>query len=70
MAKFRVEVLFGEDACNAYHDGKSVKKAEELGELTARAFDTEAERDAWLLGVYDCLGWQDYVVVKEYKTEK
>ena len=70
MSKFKIKVLFGEDACNAYHDGKSVRKSAELGELTSREFSTEAERDAWLLGVYDCLGWQDYVVVKEWETKK
>lgn len=55
---FDARVLFGEDACAAFECGEfdEYKKTEGYG-YEERQFNTEAERDAYLLGLYDMEGW-------------
>lgn len=55
---FDTRVLFGEDACAAFECGEfdEYKKTEGYG-YEERQFNTEAARDAYLLGLYDMEGW-------------
>lgn len=67
---FRVCMVFGEDAVNAFGEAspkrrETVRKAANLvenagGDLVIRSFSTEAERKAYLDGIYDGNGWQAY----------
>ena len=55
---FDTRVLFGEDACAAFECGEfdEYKKTEGYG-YEERQFNTEMEREAYLLGLYDMEGW-------------
>ena len=56
--KFTVTVHFGT---------KSIDDREELQDHTrTREFATQAELDAYMVGVYDSNGWMDYVVHEGY----
>ncbi len=67
---FKVCMVFGEDAVNAFEEAspkrkETVRKAVNLvnnagGDLVIRSFATEAERKAYLDGIYDGDGWQAY----------
>jgi hypothetical protein len=62
-----VRTLFGDAAVMAYDCGKKTWQAFlESGErygYSERAFETEAEKDAYVAGVADANGWSDYVVL-------
>ena len=69
--KFDVVVVFGEQAARMYWDNADEenpipeKELEEFGAVVRRSFETEAELNAYLQGVDDCDGWNDYCVAEE-----
>ena len=60
--KIKLTVIFGEKACEAFYDGgmRAVKKVVDYdgdGAIEERYFDTDAEKDAYVLGLSDADGW-------------
>lgn len=69
--KFDVVVVFGETASKMYwenyNEDEPIKESEleEYGSVVRRSFETEAERNAYLKGLEDSDGWNDYAVAEE-----
>lgn len=67
--KFKVFMLFGEEAAGRYEQGEFDELAEVLmyhaGDLVCREFETEAEKNAYLQGIEDCDGWMSWAVMSE-----
>lgn len=57
---YKVTTVWGSDACPKIGE-VSLEKLEELGSISTRKFDTEAERDAYIQGVNDTTGWLEAV---------
>lgn len=64
--KFIVKVVFGESAVDAFQNNPRItyEKLNELGGVTKVRFDTEEERDAYIRGLEDAVGWHEVDYVK------
>lgn len=64
--KFTVKVVFGEVAVAAFQENPRItyEKLREHGDVSKVSFDTEAERDAYIRGLEDSVGWQEVDYVK------
>ena len=78
--KTTLNILFGEAAARAY-DEFNTDESPELEREIERAsggcyayheleFATQAEKEAYLKGIEDSQGWEDYVVLPDGKTLK
>lgn len=72
--KFKAVVIFGETAANAY-GWEDMKKMCSLvregeGSLSVREFGTEAERNAYILGIDDADGWLGAAVLSDKDARK
>lgn len=69
--KFGVVVVFGESASKMYNENFdednpiSESELEEFGCVVRRSFDSEAERDAYLMALGDSDGWGDFIIAEE-----
>ena len=72
--KFKVVVVFGEEATNAYGWDDYERMCRLLkqgdGTLMESEFDTEAERDAYIKGIDDAKGWIDASVLSDEAARK
>ena len=64
------KVIFGEAACRCYDETGDIKKVQEVikkkgGEIIKIEFKTEAEYQAYLKGLFDGNGWEEYWVYKK-----
>ena len=59
--KFRLKVVFGEDATREVteHPKTTYAKLRELGDAKKISFDSEAEREAYIQGIEDAQGWME-----------
>lgn len=68
-AKYKAYVLFGDDICIAYNNGSLEELLNDpegkCFDITVREFETEAERDAYLLGINDHEDWVGHAVLTE-----
>ncbi|MBQ8713105.1 MAG: hypothetical protein IJ551_09860 [Prevotella sp.] len=69
--KFKVTIIFGENAAKAYMSGGVEEMSEHMseGSLAVREFDTEAERKAYIMGVDDSDGWLGAAVLSKEDAE-
>lgn len=68
MEKIKVYVAFGAGLVKAIYrnDIESVETyADDADALCVREFDTEAEAKAYMMGMDDGAGWNDYVQLSE-----
>lgn len=68
MAKIKVYVAFGAGLVKAIYrnDIESVETyADDTDALCVREFDTEAEAKAYMMGMDDGAGWNDYTQLSE-----
>lgn len=66
-SKPNIKVLFGKAACEAFKSGE-IQEFIESGEgygYHEREFDTEVEKQAYIAGLCDLNGWNDYVILGE-----
>lgn len=69
--KFDVVVVFGETAVKKYNENfekdepMSESELDNWGCVVRRSFDTESERNAYLMALEDSDGWWDYIVAEE-----
>lgn len=65
----QVKVIFGSDQVRNFFNG--MNKDDELsGGLFEYSFETEAETNAFLLGIEQAMGWLDYYVLEENEDIK
>lgn len=64
----KVTTIFGEAAVERYNETGKIPSAGWLkkhsGEVCVKEFKTEVEFEAYASGVKDCLGWNDYSIIK------
>jgi len=66
--KYRLKVILGESACNAYNDNPRItyEKLQELGDAKKVSFETEEEMNAYIRGLEDASGWMEVCWEKLY----
>ena len=73
MAKFRLKVILMDDSTEGYFEEgglRAVRRAEADGnasyQIVRKVFDTEAERQAYIDGMYDVTYgcWSSYAILK------
>ena len=73
MAKFRLKVILMDDSTEGYFEEgglRAVRRAEADGnascQIVKKVFDTEAERQAYIDGMYDVTYgcWSSYAILK------
>lgn len=60
-------VIYGEIAVHAAQEGDFKKALDEIdsgGDIKSYSFKTQAESDAFQLGLYDSNGWSDYYMAE------
>jgi hypothetical protein len=62
-AMIEIKIIFGQSAAAEYRESKTI--SDEDGELVTRSFVTQAEADAYLLGLCDSTGWYDWEEVRD-----
>lgn len=55
---FTAYTLFGEECCDQWDNHEKIDL--KCGSVVKRDFATEAERDAYYMGMEDCYGWMTY----------
>lgn len=64
----KATIVFGEAATERYGDTGKIPSAGWLrnhgGKVMLKKFKTEAEFEAYVHGVKDCMGWNDYMIIK------
>lgn len=66
--EYKVHMILGSEACAVYKNGDIdilIAEMDSLGTFITRSFQTEAEREAYLLGVHDHNDWVDAYVLSE-----
>ena len=68
MATYKV--ILGKAACRCYDETQDLKKVQEVikekgGDIKTIEFGTEDEYKAYLRGLWDGNGWEEYWVLKE-----
>lgn len=71
----KITTIFGEDAVREYEENNELPSEEWLadngGVVDEKEFETEAEYNAYIAGVNDCNGWNDYHIIRHPdKSEK
>ena len=61
-------VIFGQEACRKYDETQDLKKVQKVirkegGEIKKVQFNTQEEYQAYLKGLWDGNGWQEYWVI-------
>lgn len=66
MKKFNLKVVFGEMACDKFNDNPKTtyEKLRELGDVKKVSFNSEEERNAYIQGLEDAMGWGNIDYVK------
>lgn len=64
------KVIFGQAACHEYDESQDLKKVMKVmkthgGEIKDVEFETEAEYKAYLKGLFDGNGWEEYWVYEK-----
>ena len=64
------KVIFGEAACRCYDETYDIKKVQKVikkkgGYIKTIEFGTEAEYQAYLKGLFDGNGWEEYWVYEK-----
>ena len=65
-----VKIVFGEIATKKHLEGKSDEIVEDYGTIITKVFDTDDELDAYLSGVADMNGWEDYCFYEDEEIER
>jgi hypothetical protein len=58
-----IKIIFGELAAAEYRENKTISDTN--GDLVTRSFVTQAEADAYFLGLCDSTGWYDWEEVRD-----
>ena len=61
--QFTAYVLFGEECVNQCNYGEKVNLRD--GNMEKRVFNTEEERNAYILGLNDAYGWNDFFEIEK-----
>ena len=56
----KIKIVFGSDNIKEYNKEKYPQDI-----ITTKEFNTQAEVEAYKMGLSDCLGWYDYLIVDE-----
>jgi hypothetical protein len=64
MKKINIRILFGEYEVKQYEESNSIRNLED--NVSDYSFDTEQEKNAFLLGLESAKGWQDFVLIKNH----
>jgi hypothetical protein len=56
-----LKVLFGSDEVKKYYRNIKLSEEEKNLHLKEYSFNTEAEKNAFLLGMDEVIGWLDYI---------
>lgn len=60
-----IKIIFGTDHVRNYLEGNSIGNEDNIGGLYEYTFNTEDEVKAFLLGIDEAMGWQDYHILEE-----
>lgn len=58
----KIKIVFGETAAAMHNDGRRDSEVKEWGSIESFTFATQAELDAFLLGLAVMDGWMGYTV--------
>ncbi len=71
MSKHQVNVLFGDEAVSRWNDGqRSREELTEIGSIETVTFDTQAEVNAFRMGLSMMDGWAGYQVLEDEEVEE
>jgi hypothetical protein len=62
MEEHKIKVIMGEDAIRRYDNGIPIKKLADS--IQTYSFQSETEARAFLLGLKEGLGWEDFQVIE------
>ena len=61
--RHEITIIFGSDAVRLYEEGSSdAKRLGECGSIETYSFQTQREKQQFLRGVEEALGWQDFII--------
>ncbi len=64
MKSINISILFGESEVKKYEETNSLINLND--NVTNYSFDSEQEKNAFLLGLESAKGWQDFVLIKNH----
>lgn len=68
----KIKIIFGKQAVNSFlNEGVTALKKNDIdGLCLVREFATKAEKQAYLMGLEDCDGWENYYILDEEEAKK
>lgn len=64
---FKITIVWGEASSSAICEGEALTKEQihkQGGDITTYSFETQAELDAFLNGVSEAIGWENWAFIK------
>lgn len=68
----KIKIIFGKQAVNSFlNEGVTALKKNDIdGLCLVREFATKTEKQAYLMGLEDCDGWENYYILDEEEAKK